>query len=138
MKFDNTIDDEWPTFRGCRLTMKERQFGLVITPIFPNDIADPNKLISRVQLFMGRGGRLFFELRYGSPAMETVNNRSTLPVESVRQLNAEALRIHPLIAKIAGQQEREREVAEEKAYQIVIERRKIEIPNLPSPKNKAA
>ncbi len=134
----SSVDDEWPTFRGSRLTMKERQFGLVITPIFPNDIHNPQKLISRVQLFMGRGGRLFFELRYGGPAMETINNRSTLIAESVRQLNAEALRIHPHIAKIAKQQEREREIAEEKAYQIVIERRRIEIPTFTSSKNKAA
>jgi hypothetical protein len=132
------IYDEWPTFRGRRLTAKERQFGLVITPISPKDVRKPGNLISSNQLWIGRGGRLFFELCYGGYPLETIGNRSTLTVQGVKELNAEALRIHDSITEIAEQQERERLAAEEAAFRVIIEKRKIELPTSGRSKNKAA
>lgn len=132
------IYDEWPTFRGRRLTAKERQFGLVITPISPKDIQKPGNLISSNQLWIGRGGRLFFELCYGGYPLETIGNRSMLTAKGVRELNAEALRIHDSITEIAEQQERERLIAEETAFRVIIEKRKIELPTSGRSKNKAA
>lgn len=112
MKLQNTIDAEWPTFRGRHLTAKEREFGLVITPISPKDVQKPGRLISSNQLWIGRCGRLFFELCYGGYPLETIDNRSTLTSQGVRELNAEALRIHDSITEIAEEQERERLAAE--------------------------
>jgi hypothetical protein len=128
MKPNNVIADEWPTFRGRRLTAKEREFGLVITPISPKGVSRPGRLISSNQLWMGRCGRLFFELLYGGYPLETVGNRSTLTAQGVRELNAQALRIHDSIMEIAEQQERERLAAEDAAFRVVIEKRKIELP----------
>lgn len=138
MKPNNVIADEWPTFRGRRLTAKEREFGLVITPISPKSVPRPGRLISSNQLWMGRCGRLFFELRYGGYPLETIGNRSTLTAQGVRELNAQALRIHDSIMEIAEQQERERLAAEDAAFRVIIEKRKIELPTSGRSKNKAA
>lgn len=138
MKLQDTINAEWPTFRGRRLTAKEREFGVVITPISPKSVQRPERLISSNQLWMGRCGRLFFELRYGGYPLETVGSRSTLTIQGVRALNAEALRIHDSIAEIAEQQEHERLVAEETAFRVIIEKRRIELPTSSRSKNKAA
>lgn len=138
MKSSNTIDGEWPAFRGCRLTAKEREFGVVITPISPKSVPRPGRLISSDQLWMGRCGRLFFELRYGGYPLETVGKRSTLTAQGVRELNAQALRIHDSIMEIAEQQEQERLAAEEAAFRVIIEKRKIELPTSDRSENKAA
>jgi hypothetical protein len=138
MKSQNTIDAECPTFRGRCLTVKERKFGLVITPISPKDVQKPGNLISSNQLWIGRRGRLFFELCYGGYPLETIGNRSTLTAQGVGDLNAEALRIHDSMMEIAEQQERERLVKEEAAFRVIIEKRKIEFPNSPRSKNRAA
>ena len=119
------IHDEWPTFRGRRLTAKEREFGLVITPISPEDVRRAGRLVSSNQLWIGRSGRLFFELRYGGYPLETVGNRSTLTAQGVRELNAQALLIHDSIMEITEKQEHERLAAEEAAFRVIIERRKI-------------
>jgi hypothetical protein len=95
-------------------------------------------LVSSNQLWLGRGGRLFFELRYGGYPLETVGNLSALTIQGVTALNAEALRIHDSIAEIAEQQERERLVAEETAFRVIIEKRRIELPTSRRSKNKAA
>ena len=69
---------------------------------------------------------------------ETVGNRSTLTAQGVRELNAQALRIHDSIMEIAEQQERKRLAAEFAAFRVIIEKRKIELPTSGRSKNKAA
>jgi hypothetical protein len=44
MTLPTQIGDEWPTFRGRRLTAKEREFGLIITPISRKDVQTARKL----------------------------------------------------------------------------------------------
>lgn len=74
-------DQNWPSFRGRRLTAKEISSGLVITPLFYKG-DDPQtyypSFIPRNQVWVGENARIFIELRFGRPPLETHGNKSIL------------------------------------------------------------
>lgn len=94
-------DQEWPTFRGRRLTAKEMSSGLVITPLYRDEPPSYTpSFIPRSQVWMGRNGRVFLELRFGQPPFETNGRTSTLTGERFHELRPEAESIYEEARKL--------------------------------------
>lgn len=98
-----TSNQEWPTFRGRRLTAKEMSSGLVITPLYRDEPPSYTpSFIPRSQVWIGRDGRIYLELRFGQPPFETNDRTSTLTGERFHELRPEAESIYEEAREISA------------------------------------
>ena len=101
MAKSTTLPTQWPTFRGSPLTAREIDSGRIITRLFvPKSRGGfGSNWNSHDQLWIGRGGTIFFELRYGLPPFETSDGKSVLTDLGAHRLNEEVRQVHGHVAE---------------------------------------